>query len=90
MTFNKQNTYQWFRERVYKLEDTGHDATNFHAAMDKALEWGEKIPIGLFYRNPNPRPPLDAQDPGLQSGPLAHQPLGLSKERRTKLIEEFM
>ncbi len=90
VTFNKQNTYQWFRERVYKLEDTGHDATNFHAAMDKALEWGEKIPIGLFYRNPNPRPPLDAQDPGLQSGPLAHQHLGLSKERRTKLIEEFM
>ena len=90
VTFNKQNTYPWFRERVYRLEDKGHDPTDFHAAMDRALEWGEKIPIGLFYRNPNPRPPLDAQDPGLQSGPLVSQPLGVTKEQRAKLIAEFM
>ena len=37
MTFNKQNTYQWFREKVYKLEDVNHDPTNYHAAMDRAL-----------------------------------------------------
>ncbi len=90
VTFNKQNTYQWFRERVYKLEDTGHDPADFHAAMDKALEWGGKIPIGLVYRNPNPPPPLDAQDPGLESGPLVGKPLGLTKEKRGKLIAEFM
>ena len=90
VTFNKQNTYPWFRERVYRLEDKKHDPTDFHAAMDRALEWGEKIPIGLFYRNPNPRPPLDAQDPGLQSGPLVSQPLGVTKEQRAKLIAEFM
>ena len=90
VTFNKQNTYSWFRERVYRLEDKGHDPTDFHAAMDRALEWGEKIPIGLFYRNPSPRPPLDAQDPGLQAGPLVSQPLGMTKEQRAKLIAEFM
>lgn len=90
VTFNKQNTNAWFRERVYRLEDKKHDPTDFHAAMDRALEWGEKIPIGLFYRNPNPRPPLDAQDPGLQSGPLVSQPLGVTKEQRAKLIAEFM
>lgn len=90
VTFNKQNTYPWFRERVYRLEDKRHDPTDFHAAMDRALEWGEKIPIGLFYRNPNPRPALDAQDPGLQSGPLVSQPLGVTKEQRAKLIAEFM
>jgi 2-oxoglutarate ferredoxin oxidoreductase subunit beta len=90
VTFNKQNTYPWFRERVYRLEDKGHDPADFHAAMDRALEWGEKIPIGLLYRNPNPRPPLDAQDPGLQSGPLVVQPLGLTKEQRANLIAEFL
>jgi 2-oxoglutarate ferredoxin oxidoreductase subunit beta len=90
VTFNKQNTFPWFRERVYRLEDKKHDPTDFHAAMDRALEWGEKIPIGLFYRNPNPSPPLDAQDPGLQSGPLVSQPLGVTKEQRAKLIAEFM
>jgi 2-oxoglutarate/2-oxoacid ferredoxin oxidoreductase subunit beta len=90
VTFNKQNTYPWFRERVYRLEDKKHDPTDFHAAMDRALEWGEKIPVGLFYHNPNPSPPLDAQDPGLQSGPLVSQPLGVTKEQRAKLIAEFI
>ena len=90
VTFNKVQTYDWFRKRVYKLEDAGHDPADFHAAMDKALEWGEKIPYGLLYRNPNPPPSLHVQDPGLQSGPLVGQPLGLTKEQRVKLIEEFM
>ena len=34
--------------------------------------------------------PFDAQDPGLQSGPLVSQPLGMTKEQRAKLIAEFM
>jgi 2-oxoglutarate ferredoxin oxidoreductase subunit beta len=90
VTFNKVQTYDWFRERVYKLEETGHDPANFHGAMDKALEWGAKIPIGLLYRNPNPPVSLHEQDPGLQSGVLVKQPLGVNKEQRRKCIEEFM
>ena len=90
VTFNKVQTYDWFRERVYKLEETGHDPANFHGAMDKALEWGEKIPIGLLYRNPNPPASLHEQDPGLQSGVLVKQPVGVGREQRRKCIEEFM
>ena len=90
VTFNKQNTYQWFRERVYKLEEADHDPNDFQAAMDRALEWGSKIPIGLFYRNPNPQPPLDALDPALQAGPLVHQAVTITAETRKKLIEESM
>jgi len=89
VTFNKVQTYEWFRERVYKLEETGHDPTNFKGAMDRALEWGEKIPIGLLYRNPSPPPSLHEQDPGLQSGVLVHLPLGVSGEQRRKCIGEF-
>jgi 2-oxoglutarate ferredoxin oxidoreductase subunit beta len=90
VTFNKQNTYNWFRDRVYRLEDKGHEPGDFAGAMARAMEWGEHIPIGLFYRNPNPRPSIDALDPGLQAGPLVDQPVGLSKEQRTHLVEEFM
>jgi 2-oxoglutarate ferredoxin oxidoreductase subunit beta len=90
VTFNKVQTYDWFRKRVYKLEETDHDPASFHGAMDRALEWGEKIPIGLLYRNPNPPLSLHEQDPGLQSGVLVHQPLGTSGEQRRKCIEEFM
>ena len=89
VTFNKVQTYDWFRERIYKLEEAGHDPANFHGAMDRALEWGKKIPIGLLYRNPNPPASLHEQDPGLQSGVLVHQPLGISGAQRRKCIEEF-
>src|SRR5262245_21865153 len=90
VTFNKQNTYDWFRKRVYRLEDKGHDTSNFHAALDRSMEWGEQIPIGLFYKNPNPKRPIDELDPALQSMALVQQSYTLTKEQRKKMVEEFM
>src|SRR5437867_2385983 len=90
VTFNKQNTFGWFRERVYRLEDQRHDTADFSAAMASALQWGERIPIGLFYRSSHPRPAIDAVEPGLQSGPLVKQPFALSNEQRMNLVAEFM
>ena len=90
VTFNKHNTYQYFRENVYSLEQEDHDTGSFHAAMDKALEWEPRIPIGLLYRNPDPRPPLDALDPALTGQPLVHQSFDNSQETRRELIHEFM
>ena len=89
VTFNKHNSYQWFRERVYKLEEESHETSNFHAAMDRALEWGDRIPIGLFYRNPDPPPPLDAIDPALTGEPLVHQSSKIDGDTRRDLINEF-
>ncbi len=54
VTYNKVNTYPWFKERVYKLEDENHDRTNFDLAMKKAPEWGARIPIGVFYAKERP------------------------------------
>ncbi len=90
VTFNKHNSYQYFRDRIYKLEDEDHDTSDFHAAMDRALEWEPRIPIGLFYRNPNPPPSLDALDPALTGKPLVHQTFDISSETRAGLIREFM
>jgi 2-oxoglutarate ferredoxin oxidoreductase subunit beta len=90
VTFNKQNTYEWFKKTVYKLEDSQHDSADFHSAMDRAREWGARIPIGLFYRNDHKPPPLDALDPALKNGPLVEQPVGLTADQRRKLVEEFM
>jgi len=55
VTFNKVNTYDWFRARVYKLEESSHAPADYLQAYRKALEWPTldpygKIPIGLFYR----------------------------------------
>jgi len=54
VTFNYLNTYDWFRQRVYKLEDTGHDVTDRQKALEKSFEWGERIPIGIFYKDERP------------------------------------
>jgi 2-oxoglutarate ferredoxin oxidoreductase subunit beta len=54
VTFNYLNTYQWFRERVYKLEETGHDSTDRQKALEKSFEFGDRIPIGIFYKEEKP------------------------------------
>ncbi|RLE95871.1 MAG: 2-oxoacid:ferredoxin oxidoreductase subunit beta [Thermoprotei archaeon] len=48
------NTYAYYRQRVYKLEDEGHDYTSSEEALRKAREWGDKIPIGIFYKASKP------------------------------------
>ncbi|MFH0810878.1 MAG: 2-oxoacid:ferredoxin oxidoreductase subunit beta [Pseudomonadota bacterium] len=48
-TFNKLNTFRWYRERAYKLEEQGHDPLDPQAAMQRAWEWGERIPTGVFF-----------------------------------------
>ncbi len=90
VTYNKHNTYSWFRERVYRLEDEDHETGNFRAAMDKALEWGDRIPIGLFYQNPDAPPPLDALDPALTGEPLVQQSYEIDGDTRRELIREFV
>ena len=89
VTFNTVNTYPWFKKRLYTLEDDkGYDPGDFRAALDRAFEWGEKIPTGLFYRAG--RPIYDDSEPVLQKGPLVDQPLGLSREQFDELLEETM
>ena len=50
VTFNKLNTYQWFKEHVYYLDDS-HDASDRGAAFARAIE-EDKLPLGVFYVNP--------------------------------------
>jgi 2-oxoglutarate ferredoxin oxidoreductase subunit beta len=50
VTFNKQNTYQWFKENTYYLDDA-HDCKNRNLAFQKATE-KEKLPLGVFYMSP--------------------------------------
>ncbi len=50
ISFNKLNTFTWYKNRVYKLEDENWNTHNKTAAYKKAGQWGERIPIGIFYR----------------------------------------
>ena len=50
VTFNKVNTYQWFKEYTYYLEDS-HDPSDRAAAFVKSIET-ERLPLGIFYMSP--------------------------------------
>ena len=74
VTFNRNSAYDFYNPRVYKLEDTGHDATNKTTAWERSYEWDERIPIGILYRVAGV-PSYEEQEPALQAGPLVQQPL---------------
>jgi 2-oxoglutarate ferredoxin oxidoreductase subunit beta len=67
VTFNKIYTYDYYNERVYQLPED-HDASDLSAALLKGHEWGERIPVGIFYQVE--RSTLADELPGLKKGPL--------------------
>ena len=90
VTFNKDNTHEFFKQRTRKLEDQAHDPTDFLHAMERGYEWGEEIPIGLFWKRDD-LPSLDQLEPVLEDDtPLARRPLGIDKETAGALIRELM
>lgn len=90
VTFNKDNTYEFFGERVKELSELGHDPTDFHAAMERGYQWGKEIPIGVFWHRKD-LPSLQDLEPVLaEGGPLATRPLGLAKNDISDLMKEIM
>ncbi len=54
-TYNKIQTPEWYKQRVYKLDDDKtYDAADKVSAFKKMQEWGDKIPIGLLYKENRP------------------------------------
>ena len=84
VTFNRVNTFQWYRSRVYKL-DSLYDPKDRLAASQKAHEWGDKIPIGVIYREA--RPTYEDHNPRIVQKPLVdqqHDPTSFEK-----ILDEF-
>lgn len=89
VTYNKVNTYAWFKQRVYSLTDEGgYDPSDADAALRKAFEWGDRIPLGLLYQSEQPI--YEDSDPVLQRGPLVGQPLGIEQSVLEELLAETM
>ncbi len=60
VTYNDLYTTQWYKQRVYRLEDEGWDPVvrdpserpeKLAKALEKAQEWGDRIPIGILYQD---------------------------------------
>ncbi|MHB8881241.1 MAG: 2-oxoacid:ferredoxin oxidoreductase subunit beta [Thermodesulfovibrionales bacterium] len=84
VTFNKINTFGWYRQRVYHLTPE-YDPLNRTAAFEKALEWGDRIPLGVIYKNN--RPTYEERTPIIADQPLIQQPFDPQKIEQT--LKEF-
>ena len=56
VTFNKVNTFKYYKERLYDVNeaDSSYDPTDKANAFKRALEWNDKIPMGILYVNDKP------------------------------------
>jgi len=81
VSFNHVNTFAWYKQRVYKLEEKYNPADKA-AALIKAQEWGDKIPIGIIFKQE--RQVYEDSLPQLKKMPLVKQAIEPGK------IEELM
>ena len=85
VSFNKVNNFQWYKKRVYKL-DENYDYTDKVEAFKKSLETDDKIPIGIIYKNE--LPDYNERISFLKNGkPLVYRDLDLEKAK--SLINDF-
>jgi len=81
VTFNHLNTYKWYQKRIYKLKKPLKARSD---AMKKAMEWGDRIPIGIFYQKREKT--YEERLPQLKKGALLNQE---AKTNINKILKNF-
>jgi 2-oxoglutarate ferredoxin oxidoreductase subunit beta len=91
VTYNHDNTFPWFKQRVKRLEDDqSYDSANWSAAMEKSQIWGEEIPIGRFFQRTDTLSLHQAEPILDEGGPLALRKLGIPQMVAAEFIAELM
>ena len=85
VTWNKVNTYDYFRQNCYKFNDSNYNTGSLDQALVKARETGPKLPIGLFFETA--KPTYEESDPVVRLGPVVKAKLGISEP--ASLFKEF-
>ena len=67
----------------------GHDPSDWKAACEKAMLWGDSIYTGLFFQAEAPTLG-DGESVLQEGGPIANRPLGLSGEDANRIIRRMM
>jgi 2-oxoglutarate ferredoxin oxidoreductase subunit beta len=89
VTYNKVNTYDWFKENLTKLSDVeGYDSSSKDIAMQTLLNHSGLV-TGLIYQNTD-RPSYQDLAPGYAKTPLTEADLNLEQAHFDKLVNEFM
>lgn len=88
VTFNKINTYDWFKENIVNLDTIeGYDPANRIGAMTKLMETGGML-TGLIYQDTS-KPSYEDQVPGFKQDALAKQNLQITETEFERLVAEF-
>jgi 2-oxoglutarate ferredoxin oxidoreductase subunit beta len=86
VSFNRVNTFKWYADRVNRIDaDFSYNPEDRLNAFTKAQEWGDKIPIGIIYRNR--RETLEEQIPAISKQPLVEQKI--DSGAIAELLKEF-
>jgi 2-oxoglutarate/2-oxoacid ferredoxin oxidoreductase subunit beta len=89
VTYNKINTYDWFKENLTKLADVeGYDPSNREQAMNTLME-KDGLVTGLIYQN-NEQPSYQDLVSGYSEVPLSTHDLRLDESKFDELVKEFM
>jgi len=83
ISFNKLNTYAWYKEHTYNL-DASHDPTDRAAAFARAVET-ERYPLGVLYRKDG-KPTFEEQQPALKRSAEPLYARKLDPEKYRKLL----
>ncbi|HDK5701375.1 TPA: 2-oxoacid:ferredoxin oxidoreductase subunit beta, partial [Staphylococcus pseudintermedius] len=79
VTYNKINTYDWFKENLTAIDDIeNYDVSNKQAALQTVIEH-DSLVKGIVYQDTT-TPSYESQIDGLAETPLAHQDLNLTEE----------
>lgn len=88
VTYNKINTYDWFKENLVNLEkDESYDPTDRQLAMQKLMEH-DGLVTGIIYQNKE-RKSYEEMVKGFKEVPLAKQEIMVSREQFNQLVSEF-
>ncbi|KPL61062.1 2-oxoacid:ferredoxin oxidoreductase subunit beta [Rossellomorea vietnamensis] len=89
VTYNKINTYEWFKENLTKLADIGgYDPSNREQAMNTLME-KDGLVTGLIYQNKE-QPSYQDLVSGYSEEPLSTHDLRLDESKFDELVKEFM
>lgn len=88
VTFNKVNSYEWFKERIVNLEeDPNYDYKNRSMAMQKVMEH-EGLVTGIIYKD-NERESYENLIPNFSKEPIAKQDIRLSEGTFQAILKEY-
>jgi len=88
VTFNKINSHEYFKQNVKDINQNGHDSSDIAAAYKEALVDSEYVPTGVFYKKE--RACYEESERETLAQPLVDHEIGLSREERLELMQEFV